>query len=109
MGFVLALAVRDARLAGRHRTSCARFYPTTTLVTGPDIIFFWVARMIMAGLEFAGDLPFHDVIVHPTVLAADGRRMSKSLGIGVDPLDLIAKYGADALRFGLLTMSRGRT
>ncbi|MCL5734513.1 MAG: class I tRNA ligase family protein, partial [Actinobacteria bacterium] len=81
------------------------FYPTTVLSTARDIIYLWVARMIMMGLEFMGDVPFSDVIIHPTVLAADGRRMSKSLGTGVDPLELIAEYGADATRFGLAYMS----
>lgn len=81
------------------------FYPTTVLSTARDIIYLWVARMIMMGLEFMGDVPFKDVIIHPTVLAADGRRMSKSLGTGVDPLELIADYGADATRFGLVYMS----
>ena len=81
------------------------FYPTTVLSTARDIIYLWVARMIMMGLEFMGDVPFKDVIIHPTVLAADGRRMSKSLGTGVDPLELIADYGADATRFGLAYMS----
>ena len=81
------------------------FYPTTVLSTARDIIYLWVARMIMMGLEFMGDIPFSDVIIHPTVLAADGRRMSKSLGTGVDPLELIADYGADATRFGLAYMS----
>ncbi len=81
------------------------FYPTTVLSTARDIIYLWVARMIMMGLEFRGDVPFRDVIIHPTVLATDGRRMSKSLGTGVDPLDLISEYGADATRFGLAYMS----
>jgi valyl-tRNA synthetase len=81
------------------------FYPTTVLSTARDIIYLWVARMIMMGLEFMGDVPFSDVIIHPTVLAADGRRMSKSLGTGVDPLELIDEYGADATRFGLAYMS----
>ncbi len=81
------------------------FYPTTVLSTARDIIYLWVARMIMMGLEFMGDVPFKDVIIHPTVLASDGRRMSKSLGTGVDPLELIADYGADATRFGLAYMS----
>ena len=75
------------------------------LSTARDIIYLWVARMIMMGLEFMGDVPFRDVIIHPTILAADGRRMSKSLGTGVDPLELIADYGADATRFGLAYMS----
>jgi valyl-tRNA synthetase len=81
------------------------FYPTSVLSTARDIIYLWVARMIMMGLEFRGDVPFADVIIHPTVLAADGRRMSKSLGNGVDPLELIADYGTDATRFGLAYMS----
>ncbi len=82
-----------------------KFYPTDVLSTARDIIYLWVARMIMMGLEFMGDVPFADVIIHPTVMAADGRRMSKSLGTGVDPLELIEKYGADATRFGLVYMA----
>ncbi len=96
------------------------FYPTDVLLTARDIIFLWVARMIMSGLEFVGDIPFQDVYVHPIIQAPDGRRMSKSLGTGIDPLDLIEggprppvfeqggefpAYGADAVRFGLLAMS----
>src|SRR5207247_9258731 len=65
------------------------FYPTDALVTARDILFLWVARMVMLGLEFAGDVPFHDVYVHPVIQAPDGRRMSKSLGTGIDPLALI--------------------
>jgi len=78
------------------------FYPTTDLVTGPDIIFFWVARMIMAGYEFMGDLPFHNVYFTGIIRDKQGRKMSKSLGNSPDPLDLIAKFGADALRFGTM-------
>jgi len=78
------------------------FYPTTDLVTGPDIIFFWVARMIMAGYEFMGDLPFRNVYFTGIIRDKQGRKMSKSLGNSPDPLDLIAKYGADALRFGTM-------
>jgi len=78
------------------------FYPTTDLVTGPDIIFFWVARMIMAGCEFMGDLPFHNVYFTGIIRDKQGRKMSKSLGNSPDPLDLIKKYGADALRFGTM-------
>ena len=81
------------------------FYPTSVLSTARDIIYLWVARMIMMGLEFTGDVPFREVIIHPTIMAPDGRRMSKSLGTGVDPLDLIREYGADATRFGLVYMS----
>ena len=78
------------------------FYPTTDLVTGPDIIFFWVARMIMAGHEWMGDLPFRNVYFTGIIRDKQGRKMSKSLGNSPDPLDLIAKYGADALRFGVM-------
>ncbi len=81
------------------------FYPTNVLVTARDIIFLWVSRMIMMGIEFAGDIPFGDVIINPTIMAKDGRRMSKSLGTGVDPLGLIDTYGADPTRFGLLNMA----
>ncbi len=79
-----------------------KFYPTTDLVTGPDIIFFWVARMIMAGYEYKGDLPFKNVYFTGIIRDKQGRKMSKSLGNSPDPLDLIAKYGADALRFGVM-------
>ncbi len=96
------------------------FYPTDVLSTARDILFLWVARMIMMGLEFVGDIPFDRVYVHSIIQAPDGRRMSKSLGTGIDPLDLIGggprppvfeqggdfpAYGADAVRFGLLAMS----
>jgi valyl-tRNA synthetase len=84
------------------------FYPTDVLVTARDIIFLWVARMVMMGLEFAGDIPFHHVYITPVIQAPDGRRMSKSLGTGIDPLDEIAVHGADAVRFGLLAMSSGQ-
>jgi valyl-tRNA synthetase len=81
------------------------FYPTSFLTTAREILFLWVARMVMTGIEFAGDVPFHDVYVHSVIQARDGRRMSKSLGTGIDPLDEIDEHGADALRFGLLAMS----
>jgi len=81
------------------------FYPTSFLTTAREILFLWVARMIMTGLEFAGDVPFDDVYVHSVIQARDGRRMSKSLGTGIDPLEEIDVHGADALRFGLLAMS----
>jgi valyl-tRNA synthetase len=99
------------------------FYPTDALVTGRDIIFLWVARMIMMGLEFTEQIPFSDVYVHSIIQAPDGRRMSKSLGTGIDPMDLIEggprppvfssggsfpAYGADAVRWGLLAMSSGQ-
>ncbi|MBM0294762.1 valine--tRNA ligase [Staphylococcus pseudintermedius] len=82
-----------------------RFYPTNVLVTGYDIIFFWVARMILQGLEFTGQKPFNDVLLHGLVRAEDGRKMSKSLGNGVDPMDVIDQYGADSLRYFLATGS----
>ncbi|MGK2933553.1 MAG: valine--tRNA ligase [Solirubrobacterales bacterium] len=81
------------------------FYPTDFLTTAREILFLWVARMIMTGIEFAGDIPFRDVYVHSVIQARDGRRMSKSLGTGIDPLTEIDEHGADALRFGLLAMS----
>jgi valyl-tRNA synthetase len=116
-----------ATLGWPHATSQLRaFYPTDTLVTGRDIIFLWVARMIMMGLEFTEQIPFSDVYVHSIIQAPDGRRMSKSLGTGIDPMDLIEggqrppvfaggeaagsfpAYGADAVRWGLLAMSSGQ-
>ncbi|MBM7687090.1 valine--tRNA ligase [Defluviitalea raffinosedens] len=79
------------------------FYPTDVLVTGYDIIFFWVVRMVFSGLEQMGDVPFKDVLIHGLVRDSQGRKMSKSLGNGVDPLEIIEKYGADALRLTLVT------
>jgi len=77
------------------------FYPTDVLVTGRDIINLWVARMIFSGLEFMKKIPFRRVFIHPTILTKEGKRMSKSLGTGIDPLELVKKYGVDATRFGL--------
>lgn len=100
--------------------SLQAFYPTNVLSTARDILFLWVARMVMMGLRFPGEIPFEDVYIHSVIQAPDGRRMSKSLGTGIDPLDLIdggerppvfkqggefPAYGADAVRFGLLAMS----
>ncbi len=82
-----------------------RYYPTAALVTGYDIIFFWVSRMIFQGIEFTGERPFKDVLIHGLVRDAEGRKMSKSLGNGVDPMDVIANYGADSLRYFLSTGS----
>ena len=80
-----------------------QFYPTSVLVTGYDIIFFWVARMVMMGLEFGKDIPFKYVFIHGLVRDSQGRKMSKSLGNGIDPLEVVDKYGADTLRFMLIT------
>ncbi|MBE6561676.1 MAG: valine--tRNA ligase [Ruminococcaceae bacterium] len=79
------------------------FYPTNTLVTGYDIITFWVSRMIFSALEYTGEIPFDTVLIHGLVRDAQGRKMSKSLGNGIDPLEIVDKYGADALRFALAT------
>ena len=81
------------------------FYPTHTLMTASEILFFWVARMVMAGYEFMGEKPFSDVLIHGTVRDAKGRKMSKSLGNAIDPLEIIDEYGADALRFSLIINS----
>ena len=78
------------------------FYPTSVLTTAREIIYLWVARMIMTSLHFLNEIPFHEVYIYATVLNEEGRRMSKSLGTGVDPLDMIDRYGADALRFALI-------
>ncbi|MDW5595627.1 valine--tRNA ligase [Conexibacter stalactiti] len=95
-----------ATLGWPHDTPELRaFYPTDVLSTARDILFLWVARMIMMGLEFVGDVPFRDVYIHSVIQAPDGRRMSKSLGTGIDPLDEIETHGADGVRFGLLAMS----
>jgi len=81
------------------------FYPTDTLITGPDIIFFWVARMVMMGIEFMGEIPFHDVYFNGIIRDTQGRKMSKSLGNGIDPLEMVQQYSADAVRFSLLLLS----
>ncbi|HOL66050.1 MAG TPA: valine--tRNA ligase, partial [bacterium] len=81
------------------------FYPTDTLVTAQEILFFWVARMVMAGLEFTGQLPFENVYIHGTVRDKTGRKMSKSLGNAIDPVEIIENYGADSLRFSLISMT----
>ena len=79
------------------------FYPTQTLVTGFDIITFWVSRMMSQGLELTGKVPFKDVLIHGIVRDSEGRKMSKTLGNGIDPLDIVDKYGADSLRFSVLS------
>ena len=81
------------------------FYPGELQTTAREIIRLWENRMIFSGLELLGEVPFRDVVIHSTVLARDGRRMSKSLGTGIDPLDVIAVHGADATRYGLTKMS----
>ncbi|MDB6025531.1 MAG: vals: valine--trna ligase, partial [Verrucomicrobiales bacterium] len=92
-----------ATMGWPEKTSTLKaFYPTTDLVTGPDIIFFWVARMIMAGFEYMGELPFHNVYFTGIIRDKQGRKMSKTLGNSPDPLVLIGQYGADALRFGTM-------
>lgn len=83
------------------------FYPTQVLSTARDIINLWVSRMVFSGLEFTGKIPFSDVIIHATILTKEGKRMSKSLGTGIDPMTLIEKYGADATRFGLIWQAMG--
>ena len=89
-----------ARLAG-ETPELKYFYPTSALVTSRDIITLWVARMVIAGLYNVGEVPFHEVYIHPKILDGYGETMSKSKGNGVDPLDIIDKFGADALRFGI--------
>ena len=86
-----------------NATDLRAFYPSDVLVTAPEILFFWVARMIMAGYAFMGDAPFHSVYLHGTARDTKGRKMSKSLGNGIDPFDVIRLYGADALRFTLVS------
>jgi len=89
-----------------HETPELRYwYPTDVLVSGYDIIFFWIARMIMAGLEFRGDVPFRDVFITGMIKDEQGRWMSKSLGNGIDPAEMVARYGADAVRFTMVTLA----
>jgi valyl-tRNA synthetase len=82
-----------------------KFYPTNVLITAPEILFFWVARMLMAGLYCTGELPFRDILLHGTVRDKSGKKMSKSLGNSIDPLEIIATHGADALRFSLIMIT----
>ena len=93
---------RPGQQASKPNADLAYYYPTNDLVTGPDILFFWVARMIMAGNEFMGEVPFRNVFLTGIVRDKQGRKMSKQLGNSPDPLDLIAKYGADAVRLGMM-------
>ena len=92
----------------RRTADLEYFYPTDLMVTSSQIIFLWVARMVMTGLHFLGDIPFPEVLINATVLNAEGRRMSKSLGTGVDPEETVRQYGADATRFGLIAQSSGQ-
>ncbi len=91
----------------KKESDLEQFYPTQVLSTARDIINLWVARMVYSGMEFIKEAPFSEVIIHATILTKDGKRMSKSLGTGIDPMDLIEKYGADATRFGLIWQSMG--
>ena len=90
-----------------NKKDLKKFYPTDTLVTARDIINLWVARMIFSGMEFMKEPPFKDVIIHATILTKEGKRMSKSLGTGLDPMNFIEQYGADASRFALIWQSMG--
>ena len=94
-----------ARGKPKKNSDLENFYPTTLLSTAGDIIYLWVARMIFSSLEFLNVIPFKDVYIHSTVLNIEGKRMSKSLGTGINPIDLINRYGADAMRFGLLYLT----
>ncbi|MBM3244031.1 MAG: valine--tRNA ligase, partial [Candidatus Omnitrophica bacterium] len=89
----------------KEEEDLAYFYPTATLITAPEIIFFWVARMIIAGLEFQNKIPFKDVYIHGTVRDKEGKKMSKSLGNSIDPLEVIKEFGTDALRFSIISIT----
>ena len=94
------------RSAGpKKRRELAYYYPTSALVTSRDIITLWVARMVLTGIYNVGEVPFRDVFIHPKILDGHGETMSKRKGNGVDPLDVVGKFGADALRFGLAYMA----
>ncbi len=96
---------RELKGKGFDKEDLDYFYPTDVLVTGSEILFFWVARMVMSGLEFMRDIPFKDVVIHGTVRDIKGVKMSKSLGNVIDPVDIIEKFGADALRFSLMMLA----
>lgn len=94
--------------AGLSESDRKKYYPGTTLITARDILNLWVARMIYSGIEFQNEVPFKDVLIHGTILTKDGKRMSKSLGTGIDPLKYIEAYGADATRFGIVWQANGQ-
>lgn len=96
---------QDSNIKNQNEEDLKYFYPTSVLVTAPEIIFFWVARMVMAGIEFMKNMPFKDVYIHGTVRDIEGKKMSKSLGNIIDPLDIINEYGTDALRFSLISIT----
>jgi valyl-tRNA synthetase len=100
-----ALAVLDSGLA-RATPELAHWYPNQVMITGREIIFLWVARMMMLGLHFIGDVPFRTVFIAPLVFDLHGRKMSKSLGNVIDPMDLVEKYGADGFRLGIVRQMR---
>ena len=103
MVLIMAMAhIAVQRHSGARNEEIKYYYPTTTLVTAPDIIFFWVARMIIAGYEFVGEMPFKNVYFTGIVRDKIGRKMSKQFGNSPDPFDLIAAYGADGVRMGLM-------
>ncbi|MFH1868549.1 MAG: valine--tRNA ligase, partial [Candidatus Omnitrophota bacterium] len=104
-GRQLTVTGEKARVLKKQKEDLEYFYPTSCLVTAQEIIFFWVARMIMAGLEFCEDIPFKDVYIHGTVRDATGTKMSKSLGNVIDPLEIIDEYGTDALRFSMISIT----
>lgn len=93
--------------AGLSKEDLKDFYPSNVLITARDIINLWVARMIFSGLEFIKEIPFPEVLIHATILTKEGKRMSKSLGTGIDPLGLIEKFGSDAVRFGIIWQAMG--
>jgi len=97
--------IRTTGYGKQAEVDLAYFYPTSVLVTAPEIIFFWVARMVMAGFEFMGEIPFRNVYIHGTVRDIEGRKMSKSLGNIIDPSEIIREYGSDALRFSLVSLT----
>lgn len=105
LGSVLLVAIFHDGWPDTDAPDYKRYYPTDTLVTGYDIIPFWVARMIFQGLEFTGQRPFKNTLIHGLIRDEQGRKMSKSLGNGIDPMDVIEKYGADALRWFLVNGS----